>query len=523
MSGNPVRSLAVLLFGIINLVILSGCGGGGGNVVTPPPMGNFTNGNLKGNYVFSYQGSDAFGVPFVAAGQFSANGSGMITGGAIDLNDEVDGVIVQAGAIAGTSTYSVAADGETSVILNVPTSSIPTFTLQMTLASSTHGVLSTFDTSFSGSGTIDMQAAGAAVPTNLAFVLSGVDLVTFNEALFGGNLSVNAGTTIITTSSVGDILAPGLSLVDTADTTLSGTVTLDSNNPGRGVLMLASANATDTFNFAFYIIDGTHMKLAEISDTQAAFLLGGDGFAAPGTPNQQLVKGNYAYVVSGETNFQTAIAFAAGGIFTTDGNGKITGGVQDLQSTKLAAGQTLAATTYTSDPNFARIVLTLTDSNPTTFQYALYPTSENSVLMVEIDAAVNGDCECFASGIGYQQTSTAAPSGSFALNVTGATVKHGQPQDVVGQIAVSGTTVTGTLNIVNLTVKPQLNPNIPLSSSTISATDSLGHGNALTLNSADLGSASYGLSFYTVDGKRVLLMETDDKRVSTGLALQQTN
>lgn len=518
MRGSPVRNLAAVLT-LAVIILLSGCGGGGVGVTTPP-MGNFTNGNLKGNYAFSYQGSDVNGFPFVAAGQFAANGSGMITGGAMDLNDSIDGLLIAPGAIQGTSTYSVSADGETSVTLNVLTAGgVQTLGLQMTLSSSTHGLVIAFDNSFSGSGTIDMQAANAAIPTpaNFAFALSGVDNQTIQEAMFGGNILVSGANTITTGSSVADIVSPGLGILDTDDSAFSGTVTPDPVNPGRSVLQLTTA--VGVFGFAAYAVDATQVKIAEI-DVVSGFLVGGDAFAAPGTPNQQLAKGNFAYTVSGEAH--NGASFAAGGVFTSNGTGAITGGIQDLHSSQVFSGQNLANEAYASDPNFARVVITLNDGTAP-FAYAAYPTSEGRVMLVEIDGATNGDCECFASGIAYQQSSTTAPSGPFALNITGlAITKHSiVTQDVVGQIKISGTTVTGNLNINNVQATNKLLTGAGLTNSTTSAPDStFGRGTGMTLTS---GNVAFGLDYYTVDGSRVLLLEVDGTRVSTGQLLAQTN
>jgi hypothetical protein len=534
MRANPVRSLGVVLgLAIFTVIFLSGCGGGGGQIATPPPGGTFTNSSLMGSYAFFYQGSDVNGSPFVAAGQFTANGSGMITSGAIDLNDATLGILspgLGSGTIASTSTYAVSSDGETTVSLQVQAGCI---TLQMTLASSEHGVVTAFDGApngcanpvffFSGSGTIDMQTVGAAVPANFAFSLTGIDLSIGDEALFGGNIAVTGGTTIQAGGSEADIVAPGLfSPPDTADTSLTGTLTPDVSNPGRATLVLTSSTLGASFSFAVYIVDSTHLEVAEV-DTSSGFLLGGEAFVAPAAGNQQLTKGNYAYTVSGEA--QNGGSFAAGGVFASNGSGMITGGIQDLHSTGgVSNGQSLAATAYTSDPNFARIVLTLNDGT-VPFEYAGYPTSDGRLMIVEIDQVIKGDCECFAGGTGYVQTSTSALSGSFALNIM-SLARSGKillEQDAVGQITVSGSDVTGDLNVNNGQAKGDVLVDIPLASSTISTPDStFGRGTMLSLQSGDLGNAGYSLSFYTVDGTRVLMTEVDKTRISTGQLLLQS-
>jgi len=370
-----------------------------------------------------------------------------------------------------------------------------------------------------------MQTVGAAVPTNFAFALTGSDLQSGQQALFGANIGVTGGTLIQTGSSEADIVAPGLfSPPDTADTSLTGTLTPDAANPGRATLSLTSVTLNNTsFSFAVYIVDSTHLEVAEV-DNSSGFLVGGEAFVAPAGGNQQLAKGNYAYTVSGEA--QNGGTFSAGGVFTSNGSGMVTGGIQDLHSTgQVFAGQTLATTSYTSDPNFARLDLTLNDGT-VPFEYAAYPTSNGRLMIVEIDQVTKGECECFAGGIGYLQSSTSALSGSFALDISSLAFskKHGAvAQDVAGLITVSGATVTGDLNINNDQGKNELLTDVPLSNSTATTPDTtFGRGTMLSLQSGLLGNAGYALSFYTVDGSRVLMIEVDNSRISTGQLLAQT-
>lgn len=524
MKGRPVRSLAIMLGVVmVNFVVLSACGGGGGGGVVIAPMGNFTNSDLSGTYAFNYQGSDAAGAPFAAAGQFTANGSGAITGGAIDLNDQLDGFLFTPATILGTSNYKVSPDGETSVTLNLQSGqNVLSLDLQLTLASGDHGLISAFDLNFSGSGAIDKQVANPAIPTsaNVAFALSGVDTQFLFQALFGGNIAINASGNILAGSSIGDVVSVGEGILDTGDTSLTGSIAADNNNPGRAIVQISSSSIPDTFTFAVYVVDSTHVKVVEV-DTTSFFLMGGEAFLAPGTGNQQLQQGNYSYTFSGQTGKQ-GTPFGAGGVLTTDGSGNITGGVQDLNNaTQLFLAQQMAKTSYTSSASFARLDMTLNNGHAI-MEFATYPTSQNMILMTEIDG------NNFGSGIGYKQNSTAALHGNYAVNLTGfATNQAGDfVQDAVGQINVSSMTVTGTLMINNLFARKANDALLTetLSNSTAAAPDAsgLGRGNPLSLQAAALGANGYSTSYFTVDGNRVLLVEMDKVRVSTGQLLAQS-
>ena len=158
MNRKAVRSYAFMALAVVGLLTLTACGGGGGVVVTPPPpMGNFTDASLVNNYAFFYQGSDSSGNPLAVSGQFVASGTGQISSGLIDIDDFT--TVVTAVPILSSSTYTVNADGQTTVTLNLQ--GVVPLTLQLTLASSAHGLITEFDVDGSGCGTIDQQNPNA--------------------------------------------------------------------------------------------------------------------------------------------------------------------------------------------------------------------------------------------------------------------------------------------------------------------------------------------------------------------------
>ncbi|MGB0036846.1 MAG: hypothetical protein WBP79_15360 [Candidatus Acidiferrales bacterium] len=493
---------------------LAACGGGGNAVVIPPPPGNFTNESFINSYAFSYQGSDSGGVPLAVAGELVADGSGKITSGILDINDF--GNIGTALPILAGSTYNVGADGRSSATLNIQGGTI---TLQFTLSSNSHALVTEFDSFGSGSGTIDQQdtnVTSTQLSGNYAFIASGVDF-NFNETTIGGNFAT-AGAVLTPGQAVWDAVDAGTFVV-TDDNTLSGTTPLDAANAGRGQLSLTSTQINGfTFVFGYYIVDATHIKLIGIDQT-GTFFLAGDAYKAPSAP-AQLANSNYAFTVSGEAAALTPVGI--GGVFTSNGSGNITGGVQDLNNN--ASGnahlkQTLQAAAYTVDPTFARIDLRLNNGN--IFEYAAYPTSSGTVILIEIDGK-----QAVTSGIAYRQTATTAVQGNYAINLTGLAIKQSLDfvQDVVGQVNVaSGGAVTGTIDINNLFQGPPV-PNISLSSnSKLPALDSpvTGRGNPFALQSNQLGANGFALSYYVVDANTVLLVEMDSVRVTTGIMVKQ--
>jgi hypothetical protein len=514
MNRNAVRNYAFMALAVVGLLTLTACGGGGGTVVTPPPpQGDFTNASFINNYAFFYQGSDSAGGALAVSGELIADGQGHITSGLIDIDD--NGTVLSATQILSTSTYAVNADGQTAITLNLQ--GAVSLTLQMTLASTSHGLITEFDIDGSGSGTIDAQnplQLSSPITGNLAFKVAGID-GNLNEITIGGNLLVNGGV-IPSTQSVWDFVDAG-QLVDPDDTGVTGSLAPDQSNPGHGQINLTSPNIGVNLVFSYYVVDTTHLKIIEIDDE---FLTAGEAFAAPGVPTP-LANANYAYTVSGEASNLTPQA--VGGIFTSNGSG-ITGGVQDLnRNANDSLKQTLAASTATPDATLARIDLIL-DANGTNFEYAAYPTLNGTVLLSEIDGK-----HAVASGTAFQQTATDPVQGSFAINLAGLAVNKNADfaQDIVGQVTIaSGGATSGTLQINNAGVVPPTVPNVVLSAnSMLAALDNpvTGRGNPFKLQSTELGGSGFSLSYYVVDDNTVLLLEMDGLRVSTGLMLKQGN
>ena len=520
MNWNAVRTFVFMAVAAAGLITLTACGGGGGNVIQPPPpTGNFTNASLINNYAFFYQGSDAFGNALAASGELVADGQGHITSGLIDI-DIFNSLPIVAAQILSTSTYSVNADGQTSVTLNL--NGAVSITLQLTLASSAHGLITQFDFNGSGSGTIDAQNAAqlsTALTGNFAINVSGVD-GGFEETTIGGNLLVNTGGAILAGQSVWDVAEAGFP-IDSDDTGVNGSLTPDALNAGHGTISISSPTANingSPLIFSYYVVDTTHLKIIEIDN---AFFTAGEAFAAPGA-STQLANASYAYTASGESSHLTPQA--TGGVFVSNGSGGITGGVQDLNRNGSGSNhikQTLQASTATPDANLARIDLIL-NANGTKFEYAAYPTLDGRVLLSEIDGK-----QAVASGTAFQQGAVNPVEGSFAINLSGLAVNKSADfaQDIVGQVTIaSGGATTGTLQINNAGVIPPTVPNVVLDSkSMLAALDSptTGRGNPFTLESTELGSSGFTLSYYVVDDSTVLLLEMDGLRVTTGLMLKQ--
>lgn len=503
---------------------LTGCGGNGSGITNPvpPPSGSFSNSNLNGTYVFSVSGLDTNGAPYALVGDFAANGSGGISGGAYDMNDAefpaqspaIPPVANQ--AITGGS-YSVQVDGRTRVTLNTstPFGSNSGILLDVVLQNSSHGLVTQFDTDASGSGTVDLQTSGATPTGTYAFSLSGATASGEAFATVGNFTVGSAGVTGLIDINEGGILP----FIDEA---LTGSLAVGpSATPATS---LNSGGLSGTFDV--FAIDATHLKLIEMDATN---ILIGDAFAQTSTA---MPTGMQAFALAGCTpcNSTTFTPSAMGGFIVTDGSGNITnassedynvGGTSNSVSGPFsgAYAPTSSATGRYQLSGFSSFVGGST--------YAAYPSS-GGLLLLEIDSAG------LSIGAAYPQTSGAsfAASQGFGLNLTGtnaAAVSSGGSLLEVDDIAEFSSTTGGTLSngVIDENYAPGGSPNygLGLSSGVYSGPDAsgrytlsaaAGNNNTSTLN------GGFNLIFYTADGVTFPFIDIDQGQIASGVFVQQS-
>jgi hypothetical protein len=477
------RRLLFFVTTIVALITIAGCGGGS-SLSFPTPAGGFTNSSLSGPFAFSYQGVDANGF-LAVAGSFNADGAGNLTGGVEDLNSGA-GIAANAGF---TGTYTVRADGRGSA--TITSAAAGNSSLDFVLVAGGHALVTRFDTSATGSGTIDQQTtsafSNAALAGTYAFNLAGIDL-SGNSLGVAGNFTANAAGII--TAGVDD--SNDNTSVVTADP-LTGSIPVGSS--GRG---------TATFNtslgslvFAFYVVDATHLKLAE---TDVNFVLGGDAFNQTGAFSAATLTGPFAFTVAG-ADILTGGPFAAGGVLTADGAGNITSGTEDLNDGGTIATATALTGTYTLAAN-GRGTLQISSSSGI-FNFAIYPTS-GGVLVLETDPRF------LTSGTALQQQTTAFSgatfSGTYGMNFTGATTSG--EIDSIAEFTANGTSsLTGIIDLNNtgaLTFGQPVSGNYNVTS----------NGRAVGTLQTPLGTQN--IVYYLVNGNRVLFVELDTTLVAAG-------
>jgi hypothetical protein len=500
-SGNYTAPRTPPPGGTVTVSALSAAGSGTATVTIV-----FSAATLSGQYTFSYTGEDASGF-LAVAGNFTVNGSGLITGGVEDVNSASG---ITENPINGGS-FAVGPDGRT---IATVTTGLGTITWQVTIISEQHALLVRFDSSATGSGTIDKANPAdfsvSAIANNYSFGISGIDSTGAPMAIAGRFLADGAGTFPVN-FAIQDVNDAGT--VTQADVSLHGNILSLDGGTGRGTLeLISTVPGTGTLTFAFYIIDNTHFKLVEI-DNGGAPVLAGDAFSAPNSITLANLTGSYAFTVAGA---ESGGPYAAGGVFTASGTGTISGGVQDVneQASTLHLAEQISSSgsTYTLSPATTsnRILLTLS-AGGISFMYAVYPTSTNSFEMVEVDKVVP-----VSSGMGFLQSSTSPPSGTYGINTTGQTTTG--EQDINGSISSAGT--TGLTGYLDINETGTIFSSIPLSNSTIAAPSSFGRA-TLTLATAKPTSASFTFAYYVVDNSTVLVIEMDKVAVTLGVMDKQ--
>ncbi|MGD1024356.1 MAG: hypothetical protein ABR880_16330 [Candidatus Sulfotelmatobacter sp.] len=514
------RNAIVLLLALSTLLFLAACGSNNGITnPTPPPSGGFTNANLDGTYVFSVSGTDqASALPYAITGTFTANGSGgngkgTITGGTFDINDAdttefTSGPIADA-SINSNSFYNVSVDGRGQATIGSNISGFPNLTFDFVLSSSSHGLITEFDSFGTGSGTLDLQSSGVTPSGAYAFSFSGG---TYSGAPFAtvGNFTLGSGGAI--TAGLADFNNGALTI--SAGQTLAGTVVVAST-PSTTL----STAQYPSLAFDVFPIDANHLKFIE---TDGNGTLSGDAFSQT---TATLPSGTLAFTLQG--SLATGAPVAAGGFMVTDSTGDITSSsTEDFNE-----GGTLSPATpvpftasYVAGGTGRYTISNFSGFTPAGLTYAAYPSS-GGTLLLEIDTVG------VTAGAAYTQTSTAtfaSASQGFGLSLSGDNLSS-SGIDPVGDIAEftaapSGSTVTGLIDENYYTATSPFFDQVL--AGTYGSIDTGRSGiTATTGTSTSPGTLNGGfaLTLYTVDGTTFPFIESDSGQVSAGVIVAQSS
>ena len=332
-SSKCVRRVFIALVVIASVVLIVSCGSSG---IIHSLGGGFTKSSLKGQYVISQTGigvnQAGTGVnPFSETIVFTADGSGNVTV-TVDDFDQVGGPFNLTSSETGT--YSVASDGTGSLSFGGSN-----YAITMIDDSHFYIIEQDFFATASGFGEKQDTTAFTAAPSG-SFVFKAHEVQTSSRV---GGITITAGGI----AGTEDFLSLGLLSMGQAIATSVSMTAPDATN-GRGTFTLTDGSS---FNYyvvnsgKFYILSNSSSGSLEIG--QAAMQTGGPFSAAT-----LAAGGSNVFGSSGDTNVSGAAGIHSAGVFTTDGNGKITAGTVDyVQDTTVNSNLAVSGGTYTLASN----------------------------------------------------------------------------------------------------------------------------------------------------------------------------
>ncbi|MFZ0808323.1 MAG: hypothetical protein WAN03_19170 [Candidatus Sulfotelmatobacter sp.] len=512
-----LRNRFALPFAILSLAFLAACGSSSSPKGVAPPSGAFSNSNLNGTYVFSVSGTDVQGADYSMVGAFTAtggtgNGSSSISGGTVDINDENTSVFTSGpipnAAIGSNSTFSVGVDGRGKANLTTQTP-FGTIVLDFVLQDSSHGLVTEFDGSASGSGTLDIQTSGTTPSGAYAFSFTGVDYSTGNPFATVGNFTVSGGA--IQAGGMEDFNDGGFAYTGQL---LSGTVVAGpSSTPGSTL----STGQFGALAFDVYPIDANHLKFIEM-DEVATF--SGDAYSQSSTSVQT---GTLPFVLEGFIS-NTSNPTGAGGFMVTDGSGGIAG-TEDVNLAGSVSPSPLTFSANYAAAGTGRYILNNFAGFTGGTEYVAYPFS-GGMFLLEID---NGGLLTGASYLPQTSTTFAASQG-YGLNFTGINLSGVEVDDVAEFTASTTSCGSGsgqaTGNVISGLVDENYAPSgVPISSQVVcgnfSAPDSNGRGQIDTVTTNTTINGGFLMNYYSVDGTTFPFIETDSGQVSAGVMFEQ--
>jgi hypothetical protein len=483
-------------------------------------VGGFSNSSLKGQYAFSMSGQDSGGF-FARVGSFTADGSGNITAGIEDVN-----TAFAAETLTFTkSSYSIQPDGRGTVNL---TNSTGTLIFSVTLISATQGLIAQTDGIATASGTFQLQNAAAfsatAIANGYVFDVSGIDPNGNPDSIVGQFVSSGGGT--ITTGVLDendDAVPSGAAAITNGTYQLDGT-----NGPtfGRGAAAFTAGGVT--FNYVFYMVDGSRLRMMETNSTA---LTVGDAMAqANNVPTTNAgFTGSFALLIGGGSS---AGPDARLGRFTADGNGGLTAVVLDENnagSFQSVPKGTVSQASYSMDttlPGSGRGTATFNDSSLGIFEFIFYLVSPTQGVIQDNSNLIVDDGTLLAQTGG--PFSNANLAGNYAFNWSGISTNNSTlitaEEDFVGQFALTSSAsnnVAGALDLSEFSSTQGVFLNIVLSGGlTISGDGTQNNGLTTTLHTNP--SSTINFKAIAVNPNTAFVLTTDSSRTTAGIMQKQS-
>jgi hypothetical protein len=265
-------------------------------------------------------------------------------------------------------------------------------------------------------------------------------------------------------------------------------------------------NAPELSSYAFLPKHPTHKWLLglTIALVISALACASNGSFVPvkGPFSNGSLSGSYTYILQG---IDTVAPFTEAGVFTADGNGKITSGTDDFNQNGQPRSNPITGTYQIIPDGSGTITFTLPSNG--TFQFAVNLVNTSQFYLAENDSFANG------AGIGDKQNAaaiTTTPSGSFAFRVHAYGTPNG-PVGTVGQLVSNNGAVTGSADILrNGTM------NAVTLQGSFQTPDSTGRGTLTYVDNVSNITANY--EYYIINASTIRLLGFDANVLALGRA-----
>lgn len=480
-----------------------------------------------GTYVFSLSGEDQIALTGgtcgtnVACGPYFAAGAFVVSGGAI-TGGEQDFISFSVSPVTDSITggsVTTTADGNLQITLTTSDVNVGvngTETLDATLISSTRARVIEFDSNATSSGRFDLQTTPVPVPSGgYAFFVNGFDGNTTAVApqAIGGVLDLDGAGNVVVAGSIFDINDGGSILQDQPFT--SGTVSPTPDSFGRITFTLAPSGGVLGFNLVGYIVDPTHIRLVETTDTMNGTMAGLAFGQGTNTGTFSSIASN-TYVI-GLRGFETSFSILQTvGMFTMNSNGTVSGFINynDLSGTGPQTPSPITSGTYTVDST-GRVTMTGVTDGIASFTTQFYLTgqgSEAEVTSVSMDTGdVLGGQGLLQSGGGSFTASSL--SGSYAMDVTGADSTNEFELDAVGPITADGVSAFVGSADLNWLLNSGPTSNLGVTGTFTAASSGAFTG---TIGGLDVNGSTDTFVYYMVDTTKTFVLETDTNQLTYG-------
>jgi hypothetical protein len=450
---------------------------------------------LNGAYVFEISGAARTANPYHIAGVINADGNGNITGGTQVYKDR-NGTVF--GAIESGTLYTFGTDGRGTIVLHLSIPSVGVGGNEMlgaVVISPSKVLITEFDSSASGRGSMDLQAAVHPLNGGYAFVVG-----SNYEPVFGGVFNVDNNPATGDISGAGSVSDYDSAAVVTSGT-LSGSVTVPDVN---GQVTITTNTSNGNFTLTGFIVDDSHIKLIETDNSgrNGGVAIAQSSYTGTYTGNSAL-SGNLVYGVLGGyegSDAGTAIA----GTLTADGAGNLNGFMDLNHGTTIVTSSAMTGSYSVDGSGAGRISATTTLGTAIGPNFVMYLTQPNlPALIMETDS--------HSGATGFAMVQAAGPysfSGTYGLDFTSLA---GPESDGSAAIVADGigafagaADVNTTLTNTPLSSLPFMGTFTPDPSGRFQTTVTLNHG------------IPYGAVFYFIDSTQGFMIENDNQAVTFG-------